>query len=193
MEISSNLRRKRVRRRIVRRLSIALGFLVALCPSSAGARERSASSPRRVSTEAPPWSGPGGYSPPRPLGSTGGPGVGRVHPAIHHPKGRPNGPLFPRASKPSKSASYDRDRAHAMARHPAGKAIPRNDEGHELTDQIVVERGDSLWSLAETRVGSARAPECWPSVYRLNRRTIGNDPSHIEPGQRLSVPRKECG
>ena len=73
-----------------------------------------------------------------------------------------------------------------MARHPSGKAPDPGDR-----PRVIVESGDSLWALAEERVGLARAPECWPALYRKNRGLIGPNPDHIEPGQRLSVP-KEC-
>ena len=72
-----------------------------------------------------------------------------------------------------------------MARHPAGK-------GREASARTVeVEPGDSLWSIAEERVGKNRTTECWPRLYAENRRAIGPDPDHIEPGQELTVP-EEC-
>ncbi|KRC34138.1 LysM peptidoglycan-binding domain-containing protein [Oerskovia sp. Root22] len=58
--------------------------------------------------------------------------------------------------------------------------------------EIVVLRGDTLWSLAERRLGSEAsdaqvAAECrrW---FGANRDVIGDDPDLIKPGQILSAP-----
>ena len=175
MEKTSNQRRKRSRR-LVRRLTLGLGFAVALSPPSAGARDRSLS-PRRAERHQPPWLESGGSPPPLlSPDSTEGP----VHPAIHGERSGKVEPLFPRATSIARQRS---ERARAMASHPAGKA-------HE-SPTVEVERGDSLWSLAEERVGRQAASDCWPSLYRSNRRVVGPNPNHIEPGQVLEIP-KEC-
>lgn len=55
-----------------------------------------------------------------------------------------------------------------------------------------VRPGDSLWSLAASRLpagasATAVATEC-RRLYQLNRAVIGDDPDLIEPGQRLALP-----
>lgn len=180
MEISSNPGRRRRVRTLVRRFCLGIGFLLALSPTSSGARERATSSPRRVHRAGlPPWSNPNGSPPPRPFGSTA---VGAtVHPAIHGTKSNAKvTPLFPRVTGDVRRNS---ERAAAMARHPAGKATK--------SSVVTVQRGDSLWTIAAERVGHDDADECWPALYRRNRGVIGGDPNHIEPHQKLNIP-GEC-
>jgi len=59
-------------------------------------------------------------------------------------------------------------------------------------EQIDVRAGDSLWVLASQRlgagVGDRQIAEEWPRWYAANRRTIGDRPDRIHPGQRLTVP-----
>ena len=47
-----------------------------------------------------------------------------------------------------------------------------------------VRRGDTLWSIAEERIGDG---SLWPVLYRANRDQI-KDPAILHPGQRLSIP-----
>lgn len=58
--------------------------------------------------------------------------------------------------------------------------------------EVVVLRGDSLWSIAARHLGvnagaTAIAQE-WPRWYAANRQVIGPDPDLILPGQRLIAP-----
>ena len=48
-----------------------------------------------------------------------------------------------------------------------------------------VRPGESLWSIAETRLGD---PTYWPRIYALNRGLIGPEPDLIQPGQLLRLP-----
>jgi len=48
----------------------------------------------------------------------------------------------------------------------------------------VVERGETLWSIAEALSGD---PYRWPELYRANRDQI-QDPSRLYLGQRLAIP-----
>ncbi len=83
------------------------------------------------------------------------------------------------------------ERAAARERHPAGKgAAEPLARGRGAGQVVEVDPGDSLWRLAEERFGLGRAAECWPVVYRRNRDVIGEDPDHIEPGQKLTFPRR---
>ena len=58
--------------------------------------------------------------------------------------------------------------------------------------EVVVTRGDSLWSIAARflgpDVGDAQVADAWPSWYAMNRTVIGDDPDVLLPGQVLRVP-----
>ncbi len=62
-----------------------------------------------------------------------------------------------------------------------------------LADDVVVRRGDTLWRIAAEHLPpDATSPtiaEAWPLWWRANYSTIGDDPSYLEPGQRLKNPR----
>jgi len=54
---------------------------------------------------------------------------------------------------------------------------------------VVVEPGESLWSIAASRVsGGAAISAYWQRTYALNRVEIGADPDLIHPGQMLRLP-----
>lgn len=166
--------------KLLRRFTLGLGLAVVISPISATARHRS-SSPRRLPRANTPWTEPGRRLPP-PRQSGSAEALPPKHPAVHGSRGAEVRRLFPRAG----TVRSDRlERAKAMASHPAGKALVRDPA------VVKVELGDSLWAIAEERVGTTRVTECWPKLYAANRMTIGNDPAHIEPGQELTVP-KEC-
>ena len=181
MEKASNLAlKRRMARRLLRRFTLGLGLVFAISPSSATARGN-ASSPRRDVRAVPPWSGSEGQlPPPRPSD----PAEGHLdHPAIHGTRRGDVPRLFPRAG--GRRADEAAERRAAMAAHPAGKG------GAVQPAKVEVEEGDSLWSIAEGRVGLGRTAACWPRIYAANRSTIGPDPDHIEPGQKLDLP-KTC-
>ena len=48
-----------------------------------------------------------------------------------------------------------------------------------------VQKGDSLWKIAKLHLGSGTK---YQSIYDLNKKTIGPDPSLIKLGQRLVMP-----
>ena len=58
--------------------------------------------------------------------------------------------------------------------------------------EIVVHRGDDLWSLVERHLGDAADParvaEEWPRWYAANRDVIGDDPNVLQVGQTLRIP-----
>lgn len=58
--------------------------------------------------------------------------------------------------------------------------------------EVVVHRGDSLWSIAARHLGArasdAEIAQAWPQWFDLNRDQIGADPDLILPGQILRVP-----
>lgn len=49
----------------------------------------------------------------------------------------------------------------------------------------VVQKGESLWSIAQEYLGS---PLAWPQLYQANRDLIGPNPDLIYPGQELQLP-----
>lgn len=69
-------------------------------------------------------------------------------------------------------------------RSPAASAAP--------TNEVVVHRGDSLWSIAAHHLGpdasDAEIARAWPQWFELNRDVIGHDPDVILPGQILRAP-----
>lgn len=216
MEIPGNQgRRNRVQRprpSVAAWLSVLLGLALSVLPTTAHARGRHPLSPRRVSHAAPPWSGTSGFPPRRPLVRVGGPpkevstvrqpGIpikgGPVHP-VWHDNARPDGQtipkLFPRVravKKPeSMSATARAEREAAMARHPAGKALPAQDRDARCGSSHEVSAGDSLWSIASDALDAEDAVQIasyWPRVYETNREVVGADPALIRPGQVLRLP-----
>lgn len=69
------------------------------------------------------------------------------------------------------------------------------DPAPQRPDRVVVEPGDSLWSLAAASLGpdasAARIAEAWPRWHAANLALIGADPDLIHPGQALTVPRDD--
>ncbi|MDQ2624591.1 MAG: hypothetical protein M3Y20_05465 [Actinomycetota bacterium] len=56
---------------------------------------------------------------------------------------------------------------------------------------VVVDAGDSLWSLTSALLGEASDAEvaaAWPALYEENRELVGDEPDLIYPGQELTVP-----
>ncbi len=62
----------------------------------------------------------------------------------------------------------------------------------EVEDNLVVRRGDTLWSLVERHLGAdATVGEIareWPRWHAANRDVIGGDPDLLRPGQILRIP-----
>lgn len=58
--------------------------------------------------------------------------------------------------------------------------------------EVVVHRGDSLWSIAQRALGpsagNAQVAQAWPRWWAANRAVVGDDPDLIHPGDRLSAP-----
>ena len=63
-------------------------------------------------------------------------------------------------------------------------------------DEVVVERGDSLWRLAEEHLeqatgsppAAARTAAEWPRWWAANRDAVGDDPDLLHPGTALRPP-----
>jgi nucleoid-associated protein YgaU len=58
--------------------------------------------------------------------------------------------------------------------------------------ELVVHRGDSLWSIAARHLGpeatTSQIDAEWHRWFAANRLVIGDDPNAIRPGQVLSSP-----
>jgi nucleoid-associated protein YgaU len=70
---------------------------------------------------------------------------------------------------------------------------PAGSDDRPDTLTVVVEDGDSLWSISDDVLGvgaddPADIAEAWPQLYAANVDAIGGDPDRIEPGQVLTVP-----
>ncbi len=71
---------------------------------------------------------------------------------------------------------------------PAARRAIEDPEARE----VVVHRGDSLWSIAARHLGhhpsDAQIADEWPRWYAANSSVIGADPDLLLPGQVLTVP-----
>ena len=60
-------------------------------------------------------------------------------------------------------------------------------------DEVVVRRGDTLWSIAARHLGpdpsDAEIAQAWPAWHDANREVVGPDPDVLLPGQVLRAPR----
>lgn len=68
-----------------------------------------------------------------------------------------------------------------------GRALPEAPHA-----SVVVQPGDSLWSIAARQLGAspsaARVAEAWPSWWQANREVVGDDPDLLRPGAHLVPP-----
>ncbi len=61
--------------------------------------------------------------------------------------------------------------------------------------EVVVQRGDTLWSIAARHLGPSATDDQisheWPRWWSANHQLVGRDPDLIKPGQRLTPPPTE--
>lgn len=71
-------------------------------------------------------------------------------------------------------------------------APSRHDGAADDTPEVVVRRGDTLWSIAAHHLGpdpsEAEVARAWPAWYAANREVVGDDPDLLRPGQVLRAP-----
>lgn len=70
----------------------------------------------------------------------------------------------------------------------AGRASKSSSSRTDLkknSKTYTVKSGDSLSKIAKMELGSSSK---WNEIYQLNKKTIGNDPNRIKPGQKLVLP-----
>ncbi len=92
-------------------------------------------------------------------------------------------PAEPAAEDVQQSTNQDTNATTTMMSRPAAAS-------EEPVVRLVVP-GDSLWSIAQERLGPEASPQQTASeverIYELNRELIGEDPNLILPGQELLV------
>ena len=70
-----------------------------------------------------------------------------------------------------------------------------NGPGAGPRGEVVVLRGDTLWTIAARQLGSgaseAQIAREWPRWWSTNYQVVGDDPDVIKPGQRLAPPPAE--
>ncbi|WP_326690741.1 transglycosylase SLT domain-containing protein [Streptomyces sp. NBC_01795] len=82
--------------------------------------------------------------------------------------------------------------AHSSAAQTqaASKAAQQSKaEGSDASGSYVVVGGDSLYRIATDRDVKGG----WKAVYDANRKTVGDDPGLIRPGQKLTLPSSSAG
>ncbi|GAB3593003.1 hypothetical protein GCM10027446_14560 [Angustibacter peucedani] len=86
--------------------------------------------------------------------------------------------------------------ASAPNRGPAAPDLVTSDGRRHVeadrADDVVVRRGDTLWSLAARQLGpgatDAQVAAQWPRWWHANRDRVGADPDRLLPGTRLVAP-----
>ncbi|ANF95978.1 LysM peptidoglycan-binding domain-containing protein [Paenibacillus bovis] len=69
-----------------------------------------------------------------------------------------------------------------------GKANSKSGSRTDLKQNgktYTVKSGDSLFKIAKLQLGDSAK---WNAIYKLNTKTIGNNPNNIRPGQKLVMP-----
>ena len=70
-------------------------------------------------------------------------------------------------------------------------APTRREPTHDAAE-VVVRRGDTLWSIAARQLGAdaseAEVAAAWPRWFAANRAVVGADPDLLLPGQVLRAP-----
>ncbi len=172
-------------------------FVLGVGVGVAGGPSQAVASPRPSTTAAsvadpgfvPTQSAPG-VSVPDP-GFSPAPPSPTFSPAADPRPPRPSPRQPPRVSHPEPTApgftpTAPRVRPQADPGLLGGRVAPSTDR------EVVVHRGDTLWSIAAHHLGAqasdAEIARAWPRWFDLNRDLIGDDPDLILPGQILRVP-----
>ncbi|WP_343902088.1 LysM peptidoglycan-binding domain-containing protein [Arthrobacter rhombi] len=78
---------------------------------------------------------------------------------------------------------------------PMNRLMGQHQRAASAADSIVVQEGDSLWSIAAREAGAgatdAEIARNWPRWYRTNRAAIGPDPDVLQIGTVLAPPRAQ--
>lgn len=99
------------------------------------------------------------------------------------------GPLVSPATRPTTAQQGAASGANENKTDDTTSNIP---PGNVDDSDVVVKRGDSLWSIVAQALGpystDVEVALAWPGWYSTNRATIGPDPNFIQPGQVLHRP-----
>jgi nucleoid-associated protein YgaU len=91
---------------------------------------------------------------------------------------------------PDRPAVPHRQRAGSRSLVRLVASTPR--AGHNVLEEVVVRRGDSLWDIAARHLGAdasaAEIAQEWPRWHAANAAVIGPDPDLLLAGQRLRPP-----
>jgi nucleoid-associated protein YgaU len=91
--------------------------------------------------------------------------------------------------RPDRTPVPDAEALHLLSRAP--------EAGTLVDEDVVVRRGDTLWTIAARFLGPAATAEEvareWPRWHEANRHAIGDDPDLIQPGQVLHPPTTTTG
>lgn len=81
------------------------------------------------------------------------------------------------------------------ARHRTDSRLLTGRHRVDPVDEVVVRRGDSLWTIAAARLGpdatASEVARAWPRWHAANAERIGPDPHLLLPGTRLSPPTRD--
>lgn len=94
---------------------------------------------------------------------------------------------------PSSPASDSTDGSTPPPPGGAGSSESSAPNQSAPTSTVIVEQGDTLWSITDDLLGPEADPDAdiatsWPLLHEANFDVIGDDPSHLIPGQVLTVP-----
>jgi nucleoid-associated protein YgaU len=116
----------------------------------------------------------------------------RAHPSgsnVTHVAPAPDaGPSAPRSQKQPSPSGSTPGNGGILVEAVAAAGVTR---GASAGDRYTVRPGDSLWDIAEMKLGTTEARRIaryWPRIHRANRDVIGGDPNLIVPGQVLTLP-----
>jgi hypothetical protein len=100
----------------------------------------------------------------------------------------------PPGDAPEESDASDRGGAdRGEADQNAAEDTGHDDQADTTRRTVVVQQGDSLWSITDDVLGpapedAALLASSWPLLHEANRDVIGDDPDLLRPGQVLTVP-----
>jgi len=101
----------------------------------------------------------------------------------------------PAADEPTASPRGWTPDAPVVRAHPDLRVLspaPRPATSHDAPAEVVVQRGDTLWSIAARHLGpdasDAEIAHAWPAWFEANRGVVGDDPDLLRPGQVLRAP-----
>ncbi|WP_418956739.1 LysM peptidoglycan-binding domain-containing protein [Streptomyces tritici] len=97
-------------------------------------------------------------------------------------------PLIPTGAQAAPQAASQQTPAHTAAAGAAVEKITTAVKPNSAPKTYTVVRGDSLSVIADEQNISGG----WKSLYRANRSAVGDDPSLIHPGLRLSLTGKKA-